>query len=155
LRASVTGEEDDQMPRSGEPARKFDHTFRRNHWCSFARDGAERRVPVSHLLSLVYPEGVASFPAFLSAAEIAAVERELNALAALGPAPTYLANEAVKWARARPKDLDAAEALAQAVEAGRWGCTDETTRAASRGAFQTLHRIFPGTEWARRTKYWY
>ena len=154
LRASVIGEEDDQMPRSGEPARKFDHTFRRNHWCSFAPDGAERRLPGSHLLTLVYPEGVA-FPAFLSAAEIAAVERELSALAALGPAPTYLAIEAVKWARARPKDLDAAEALAQAVEAGRWGCTDETTRAASRSAFQTLHRIFPGSEWARRTKYWY
>jgi hypothetical protein len=154
LRGSVAGEEDDQMPRSGEPSRKFEHAFRRNLWCSFAPGGPEREIPNSHLLSLVYQEGV-TFPAFLSAVEVAAVDREIAALAAVGPAPTYLANEAVKWAKARPKDLDAAEALAHAVEAGRWGCTDATTRAASRSAFQTLHRLFPGTEWARRTKYWY
>jgi hypothetical protein len=73
----------------------------------------------------------------------------------MGPAPTYLAIEAVKWAKARPNDPDAAEALAHAVEAGRWGCTDATTRPASRSAFQTLHRLFPTSEWARRTKYWY
>jgi hypothetical protein len=154
LRGSVVGEEDAQMPRTGEPSRQFEHAFRRNLWCSFAADGRERQIPVSHVLSLVYPEGV-TYPAFLSPADVAAVERELAALAAVGPAPTYLANEAVKWAKARPKDPDAAEALAHAVEAGRWGCIDATTRPASRNAFQTLHRLFPASEWARRTKYWY
>ena len=36
-----------------------------------------------------------------------------------------------------------------------WGCADKTTSAASRAAFQTLHRLFPRSDWARRTKYWY
>jgi len=79
----------------------------------------------------------------------------MNALSALGTAPTYLAREAVKWAVASPADMDAAEALAQAVEGTRWGCADGTTTAASRAAFQTLHRLFPKTEWARKTRYWY
>ena len=61
----------------------------------------------------------------------------------------------MKWAVARPSDQDAAEALAHAVEGTRWGCADTTTTAASRAAFQTLHRLFPKTEWARKTKYWY
>jgi hypothetical protein len=154
LRAGVWGLEDNQVPESGEPARKFDHMFRRNLWCSFAPDGPERRIPDSHLLSLIYPTGVPS-PAFLSPAEIADVDRELTALAALGTAPAYLAEEAVKWAKARPRDQDAAEALAHAVEAGRWGCAEGSARASSRSAFQTLHRLFPKSEWARRTKYWY
>lgn len=37
-------------------------------------------------------------------------------------------------------------------------CTDATTRPASRSAFQTLHRLFPTSEWARSIgirKYWY
>jgi hypothetical protein len=76
-------------------------------------------------------------------------------MAALGAAPTYLAREAVKWAVGRPTDQDAAEALAHAVEGTRWGCTDDKTTAASRSAFQTLQRLFPKTEWARKTKYWY
>ena len=156
LRGSVSGREDHIALRAQEPPRTFDHTFRRNWWCSFAPDGPERAIPPdAEILTLVYGTRSVPPPAFLTAAERTTTERELTALAALGPAPNYLAAEAVKWARANPADLDAAEALAHAVEGTRWGCTDAQTTAWSRTAFQTLHKLFPKSEWARKTKYWY
>jgi hypothetical protein len=155
LRASVIGIEDDQDLRLSQPRRTFDHTFRRNWWCSFAADGSEKRTPKSELIALLYPDGTVPYPAFLSGGELEQTERELSALGALGAAPKYLANEAVQWARARPSDIDAAEALAHAVDGIHWGCADDNTMVASRTAFQTLHKLFPKSEWARKTKYWY
>ena len=154
LRGRVQGVEDSLSLKIREPAKTFEHTFRANWWCTF--DPATKPyVANAALLPLVYPGDDMPAPPFLSAGERAAVDRERTAMAALGTAPTYLAREAVKWAVARPSDLDAAEALAHAVEGTRWGCADKTTSAASRAAFQTLHRLFPRSEWAARTKYWY
>jgi hypothetical protein len=155
LRASVLGVEDDEDFKHTQPRRVFDHTFRRNWWCSFAQGGTEQRPPDSELVAVLYPDGRIPSPSFLSADERTQTEHELAALGALGSAPNYLANEAIQWARARPSDMDAAEALAHAVEGIRWGCADDNTTLASRTAFQTLHRLFPATEWARKTKYWY
>jgi hypothetical protein len=155
LRANVRGLEDDEDYFRRGVARSFDHTFRRNWWCEFPKAEPDAPQPDSQVLALVYPSGEVPYPAFLSAAERAATERERAALAALGPAPNYLANEAVTWARTRPTDSQAAEALAHAVEGTRWGCGDEKTSAASRLAFQTLHNVFPKSEWALKTKYWY
>jgi hypothetical protein len=155
LRARVIGIEDDEDYVHREPSRAFDHLFRRNWWCGFAPGGPEREPPDSELIGLLYTDATVPSPAFLSAAERAATERELAAISALGTAPNYLAGEAVKWATSRPSDIDAAEALAHAVEGTRWACTDEKTTAASRTAFQTLHRLFPKSEWALKTRYWY
>jgi hypothetical protein len=156
LHASVKGIEDDEDYSHKELSREFDHVFRRNWWCG--RDD-ERGSPAadgdSQVMQFLYPGDVVPYPAFLSKAEIAAVEAERDAIGRLGPAPNYLAAEAVKWARARPSDLDAAEALAHAVEGTRWGCTNDETTRMSRAAFQALHQLFPKTEWARKTKYWY
>jgi hypothetical protein len=154
LRAGVQGVEDDQTLKTREPAKTFDHLFRRNWWCSFDPRSPERHAPDAELLTLLYQGGMPS-PSFLSSDERSALDVELAALAKLGAGPTYLAREAITWAEAHPSDPDAAEALAHAVEGTRWGCTDEKTTAASRAAFQTLHRLFPKSEWARKTKYWY
>jgi hypothetical protein len=159
LYGRVQGVENHLSLKMREPAKVFEHTFRGNWWCSFdpaSPDGQaiKQYLPNAGLLALVYG-GEMPAPVFLSAGERAAVDRERAALAALGTAPTYLAREAVTWAVARPSDQDAAEALAHAVEGTRWGCVDKTTSPASRAAFQTLHRLFPRSDWARRTKYWY
>ena len=111
-------------------------------------------MPASEVLRLVYRDEVPA-PSFLTADERAALRSEVAALAEIGPAPNYLAREAVNWAKSRPNDVEAAEALALAVEGTRWGCVDAQTSAASKRAFQTLHLLFPTSEWARRTKYWY
>lgn len=156
LHASVKGIEDDEDHSHKELARDFDHMFRRNWWCgSDDERGAVGEDAGSQVMEFLYPANVVPYPAFVSKAETAAVEAERDALGALGPAPNYLAAEAVKWAKARPSDPDAAEALAHAVEGTRWGCTNDETTRMSRAAFQTLHQLFPQTEWARKTKYWY
>jgi hypothetical protein len=155
LRADVRGLEDDQDHDERGLSRTFDHTFRRNWWCEFSR--GDSRVPVSEsaLLPILYRGQDVPAPSFVSADERAAAQRDRDALAALGPAPNHLAAEAVTWAKARPSDLDAAEALAHAVEGTRWGCGNARTTDASRTAFQTLHQLFPRSEWAQKTKYWY
>ena len=114
----------------------------------------------SALVPLLYREQKFSAAAFLRPEEVAAADREVEQLRALGTARDYLADEALKWALARPTDLEAAEALAQVVEGGRWtDCGAYESRgpstALSRRAFQTLHKLFPKSEWARRTRYWY
>jgi hypothetical protein len=156
LRGSIKGIEDDEDHSHPELAREFDHTFRRNWWCgSDDERGRTLADTDSQVMQFLYPGNAVPYPAFLSQAEIAAVETERADIGSLGPAPNYLAGEAIKWAKARPSDVEAAEALAHAVEGTRWGCTNDETTRLSRAAFQTLHQIFPKTEWARKTKYWY
>ncbi len=129
--------------------------FRRNWWCE------TEVTPIDEMLSspggpltlgLVYTDGRWPYPAFVTEAERKATTEELTALAAIHSPQGYLAEEAIAWARAQPDDLRAAEALALAVEGGRWSCSVPES---SRRAFQTLHHLFPKSEWARRTKYWY
>jgi hypothetical protein len=154
MHAEVRGLDDDYSYGTAEPSVKFDYQLRRNWWCAFdSKKRSEDRE--SEVIAVLYAGQPVPFPAFVSTAEREAVARERAALAALGTAPNYLAAEAAAWARARPKDADAAEALARAVEGTRLGCKDDKTGDASRRAFDTLHRLFPQTEWAKRTKYWY
>jgi len=159
LGTRVTGLEDDVTLAETEPSRKFDHLFRRNWWCGVRQPSYERQATPPQV-AFVYPGGDVPSPSFLTSGERAAAEQELAALDRIGNGTIYLATEAVAWAKGRPSDQNAAEALAHAVEGTRWAaCFDEkdpkaTTRA-SRAAFQTLHRLFPDSEWAKRTKYWY
>jgi hypothetical protein len=68
-------------------------------------------------------------------------------------APEYLAAQIVAWAGNHPADPRAAEALHLAVRAVRYDCGGKP--GASKEAFQLLHRQYPNSEWARKTKYWY
>jgi hypothetical protein len=65
----------------------------------------------------------------------------------------WLVAETLAWAAARPDDPRLPEALHLAVRATRYGCTGEQTSAFSKQAFQLLHRRFPKSEWAAKTKY--
>jgi hypothetical protein len=81
------------------------------------------------------------------------VEREIQALRKAGKASAYLITEALAWGRAAPADPDVAEALALAVEGWRWSaCGDYNESDLPRRAFTMLHRQFPTSDWARRTK---
>ncbi len=153
LRADVPGGEDERSYEAAEPARKLDYVFHVNWWC-----GSEiTRFPDTAWMEWLYPQRVVPYPEFLSNAERAAVDREVTALVGIGPARAYLAAEAIKWAKAKPDDLNAAETLARIVDGWRRSCADaEPPRwELSREAFQTLHRLFPQSEWAKRTRYWY
>jgi hypothetical protein len=41
------------------------------------------------------------------------------------------------------------------VRATRYGCTDKDTPRFSKAAFDLLHRRYPKSPWAEKTKYWY
>ena len=158
MHLSVQGIDDNVTFELGEPARQFDHMFRRNWWCRVDA-GVESRFAGgssdSAALALLYEGGDVPFPEFVGPAERATTEEELKRLSALPPGPDYLASEALAWARARPADPDAAEALALVVEGSRWTCEGAKDATLTRRAFQTLHRVFPQSKWAKQTKYWY
>lgn len=141
------------------PEREFAHAFGKNWWCGFdlSSEPDPRYSASSELIELLYPDHRVPFPAFVTTAEQGATEGELRATVAAGSARSYLTAEAIKWAAAKPTDSDAAEALAQAVEGWRWSaCRDDQSNSEPpRRAFETLHKLFPQSEWAKRTKYWY
>lgn len=128
----------------------------------FVTAGLDREAPIGRLdnyrnnwwCALDAPPA-ASAPAFLSTADLAAAATERARLRAFGTAPNHLASEAVRLATLRPDDPKSPEALHLAVRATRFGCTDQGTGAASRRAFDLLHKKYPGSAWARRTPYWY
>ena len=68
-------------------------------------------------------------------------------------APDYLASLTIDWVKSAPNDPRAPEALHLAVRATRYGCVAEKSRF-SKEAFALLHRRYPNSEWARKTKYW-
>jgi len=104
---------------------------------------------------LLYDRGHVPYPAFMTEDDRTASEREIQALAAAGAARSYLGAEAVRWARAKPADPNLAEALSQVVWGWRFSCGDNEAWDVARQAFNSLHRLFPQSEWAQRTKYWY
>lgn len=158
MHLSVQGVDDNVTYELREPARQFDHMFRRNWWCRVDA-GVETRFAAgstdSATIALLSQGGDVPFPEFLGPPERAKTEEELKQLTAIPPGPDYLASEAIAWARGRPTDTDAAEALALVVEGGRWTCEGAKNPELSRVAFQTLHQFFPQSKWAKQTKYWY
>jgi hypothetical protein len=52
-------------------------------------------------------------------------------------------------------DPRAPEALHLAVRATRYGCKDEKTGSFSKQAYDALHKKYPKSTWAQKTKYWY
>jgi len=148
-------------PRFTEPSQTLETGIRKHWWCGFGPmrtwtvAGPYEETPVTRLPELVYQAARIPPPAVISVADRAQATREFDALAGLGTAPNYLSGEVIAWAKARPKDPDVAEALARAVASTKYGCGDKHSGAYSRQAFTILHRQYPATEWARRTKYWY
>ena len=63
--------------------------------------------------------------------------------------------QAIQWAKEAPDDPRVPEALHLAVRTTRYGCVDGETTSFSKAAFQLLHRRYPKSEWAKKTKYWF
>jgi hypothetical protein len=125
--------------------------FGRNWWCGIS----EQRM--SPTMELLYGSGDVPYPRFVAAAERAVVEDELLNLARQGTAREYMMREAIAWAQQAPAtDVDAAEALAKSISGWRRSrCESIAAPDLPPRAFALLHRRFPNTEWARRSRYWY
>nr|WP_297531158.1 hypothetical protein [uncultured Roseateles sp.] len=84
-----------------------------------------------------------------------AVAKERAALGAMGSATGAYA----KWVLAeskrpdRPSDLP--WLLYVGIQSTKGGCVDKDNSAQSKAMFQTLHRLYPKSEWAKRSPYFY
>jgi hypothetical protein len=139
-----------------EPRRVFEN-FVPVWWCAGEiRESSRRhRAEESNLMQALYARQPVQPPVFLTTEERAAVVKEQADLDRVGDATRFLATAALEWSRQRPSDPEAAEALSRVVNGWRRACRDATDVDLSRRAFQALHRQFPNSEWAKRTKYWY
>lgn len=79
---------------------------------------------------------------------------EQERLAAIDCAPKVMAERAIAWAGRRAGGQD--EALALAVRATRYGCQRQGGHGAySRAAFELLHKRYPQSAAAKRTRHWF
>lgn len=124
-------------------------SYRDNWWCDVKGRGYNSDATSDST------KGAPQSPGFLSAALQAAAAAERRKLDALEIGPNYLCIRAVEWAKRSPADPRAPEALHLAVKATRYGCRDEQTLQRSKLAFDTLHKQYPNSAWAKQTKYYY
>lgn len=138
-------------------------SYRDNWWGIFAKDKEpdsdlgyySARTRISSPLDILYPKGKMDFPYFVSQKQIDDTNREWVDFAKLELAPNYLSAIVIKWAEGHLNDPNVPEALHLAVKSTRYGITDEKTSSFSKKAFQILHKQYPKSEWATKTKYWY
>jgi hypothetical protein len=141
--------------------------FRDNWWCSFEpkpNSGVwyetrfngrayARQDPVMAAFRL-HPNEPDRL-AFLSDAQRRQAADEWTALQKIDTGPNELGRWATKWVEDHPSDPRAPKVLYQVVRATRYGCTDAQTGAISHRAFALLHSRYPGSEWAKKTPFWF
>lgn len=154
MTTAVRGLDDSVSVDFMEPRRRFE-SYAATWWCGRVDTTPARGTAASELIHALYPNHTIPYPAFITKEARVTVERELAAIDATGHAARFLATAALTWARERPADPDAAEALARIVFAWPRACRDQSDAELSRRSFQALHRQFPTSEWAKRTKYWH
>ncbi len=137
--------------------------LRDNWWCTerkqeletfWSPDYYQFRSELDPALRLLHGDTVQT-PAFLSPAQLQAGESEWKALRASPAAPTLLGDIIIRWVERHPRDPRSAEALHYTVRATRYGCADAQTSGVSRRAFRLLHRLYPGSVWARKTPFYF
>jgi tetratricopeptide (TPR) repeat protein len=131
-------------------------TYRDNWWCG-ASFTPPPTVPVAEDEATVASFTASSIraPLFLTVAQKEEGNRQWTTLSKLGPTPNYLSKQVLQRATKNPTDPRVAESLHLAVTSTRFGCTDKETGRWSKAAFDLLHRKYPNTTWAKKTKYWF
>ena len=103
-------------------------------------------------------------PAFLTPAQKKQAQLEQKKWLALPVRSAYLAGPILAWAKQKPADPEAAKALHFLVAATRLECPGGDARLPesteykaphSREAYQLLHQLYPQSEWAKKTKYYF
>jgi hypothetical protein len=97
---------------------------------------------------------------FLTAEQRKQAEAEGARMNALPQGLVWVGQRVIAHVKAHPEDKDNAETLAVVVQGTRWGCSRFDSKgtaqnAMSKEAFEMLHRLYPKSEWAIKTKYYY
>ncbi len=128
-------------------------SYRDNWWCT-AATGANDASPEEDE-SQSFTQSALKVPLFVTDSEKASAAKESTTLNSLGATPNYLVRQVIQWANRTPGDPRVPEALHLAVTSTRYGCGDKETGRWSKTAFDLLHRRYPNTPWAKKTKYWF
>ncbi|OWQ43882.1 hypothetical protein CDL60_27585 [Roseateles noduli] len=84
-----------------------------------------------------------------------AVERERAALRTVGSATGAYATWVLAESRRPDRPADLPWLLYVGIQSTKGGCVDKDNSAQSKAMFQTLHRLYPKSEWAKRSPYFY
>ena len=152
-------------PARRTPLARIDN-LRENWWCGLAPAQGGSRIYMGYRhyrmdttfhmpLKMIYLKEELGYPAFLGPAQRDGAATEWEQLSALETAPNHLGQQVLEWAKSHPDDPRVPQALHLTVKATRYGCADEQTGRYSKAAFQFLHRKYPHSSWAKKTKYWY
>ena len=126
----------------------FADNYRDNWWskcglpweCNkWRRDNSEVRAPI--------------YPAFYSAHQKEDAHSEFQKISDLGACGDWLSNTLIDWAKNHPADERSPEALHYAMRVIRFSADGSAKR--SREVYALLHKKYPRTEWAKKTRYWY
>lgn len=83
------------------------------------------------------------------------VAKERAALGAMGSATGAFARWVLAQSRRPDRPADLPWLLYVGIQSTKGGCTDKDNSAQSKAMFQTLHRLYPKSEWAKRSPYFY
>jgi hypothetical protein len=129
--------------------------YRDNWWCERWSDGEIQQIDANGN-PMKYPEAMQVN--FLTQNEKSTAAEERDRLNALPGGVVWLGQRAIAYVKEHPDDKDGAEALGLTVRATRYGCfleKDGDKKAVSKEAFTMLHRLYPKSDWAARTPYYY
>jgi hypothetical protein len=138
-----------------ETALNARNEYRDNWWCSAAISSDSQITNDKDDAPSSFTAEGDKPPTFLSPAETGTAAREYSTLKAVGAGPNYISRQVIEWANRNPKDPRVPEALHLAVYTTRYGCTDKETARWSKAAYDVLHRKYPTSPWAKKTKYWF
>jgi hypothetical protein len=133
--------------------------FRNNWWCKPWDDEAADDLAQGDRKPAPLP-----VPAFLAADDVARGVAETERLQQLPDSVAVIGPRVVDYARSHPDDPLVPEALALTVRAGHYACAswDKSVSpgkteytAVSKVAFELLHKSYPKSTWALKTKYYY
>ena len=96
---------------------------------------------------------------FLTEAEQSQLGAERAVLDALPLRSRWLSEPLLGWAATKPDSVEAPKALHFLVASTRMECGSDETKPTgmtpSRKAFDLLHALWPKSEWAQKTPYWF
>ena len=130
-------------------------TYRDNWWCTATTVAPTEATATDNEESTSFTNNTIHGPYFLTEQQRADGQKEWATLSSLGAMPDYLCKQIIQFANKNPEDPRVPEALHLAVMSTRYGCTGKDTGRWSKAAFDLLHRKYPNTSWAKKTKYWF
>lgn len=92
---------------------------------------------------------------FLDAAEQQQQQQEAQRLLQVPQDSIWMTQAALALMERAPRDPLVPQALSVAVRLARYSCMGQGSGAWSRRGLQALHKHYPGSPWAARTRYWY